>query len=92
MSDPEFGLTDELASFIEALHDSEINGEISWFYDGVWGAKLGDPWNGFSTEATFTSLPAALQWLRDKALALYPDSEFAKEWRRAHPGSEPRPG
>jgi hypothetical protein len=25
----------ELASFIEELHDSEINGEISWLYDGV---------------------------------------------------------
>jgi hypothetical protein len=28
MSDPEFELTDELANLIEALHDSEINGEI----------------------------------------------------------------
>jgi len=28
-------LTDELTSLIKALHDSEINGEISWFYDGV---------------------------------------------------------
>ena len=42
MSDPEFELTDELASFIGDLHDSEINGEISWFYDGVWGVKIGD--------------------------------------------------
>src|SRR5204863_3783688 len=28
--------TDELASLIEDLHDSEINGEIGWFFDGVW--------------------------------------------------------
>src|SRR5438046_8632555 len=92
MSDPKFELTDELASFIGDLHDSEINGdEISWFFDGVWGAKLGDPWNGFSVEATFTSLSAAVRWLRDTALELYPNSEFANEWRRAHPGSEPPP-
>ena len=40
----EFELTDELASLFEALHDSEINGEIGWFYDRVWRAEIGDPW------------------------------------------------
>ena len=40
MRDPEFELTDKLASFIEALHDSEINGEIGWFFDGIWRARL----------------------------------------------------
>ena len=55
MSDPEFEVTDELASFIGDLHDSEINGEISWFYDGVWGVKIGDQLNGYQAEATFTS-------------------------------------
>jgi len=42
MSDPEFQVTDELAGFIEALHDSEIDGEISWFFDRVWGVRIGD--------------------------------------------------
>ncbi len=28
------------------LHDSEMNGEIAWFYDGAWTATLGDPVNG----------------------------------------------
>ena len=80
MSDPDFDLTDELASFIEELHDSEINGEISWIYDGVWGAKLGDPSNGYAAEGTFASLPEAVEWLREKAIELYPDSAFANEW------------
>ena len=31
--DLDFQLTDELASFIEALLASEINGEISWFFE-----------------------------------------------------------
>ena len=68
MSDPEFELTDELASFIGDLHDREINGEISWFYDGVWGVKIGDQLNGYQAEATFTSFPQAMRWLRDKAM------------------------
>jgi hypothetical protein len=82
MSDPHIEPADELADLIEGLHDSEINGEISWFYDGVWGAKLGDRWNGFVAEATFVSLQAATRWLREKAIELYPDSEFAKQHRR----------
>jgi hypothetical protein len=31
--------TDELAEFLTDLHDSEINGEIGWFFDGVWCVK-----------------------------------------------------
>ena len=27
----------EFATFLTDLHASEINGEISWFYDNVWG-------------------------------------------------------
>jgi len=32
-----------------------------------------------------------MRWLRDKALELYPDSEFARDYRRTHPDYEPRP-
>jgi len=53
--------------------------------------KVGDRLNGYQAEATFTSLPAAMRWLREKALELYPDSEFAKEYRHTHPDYEPRP-
>jgi hypothetical protein len=41
----------DLGTIIAALHDSEINGEVSWFYDGVWRVKLGDEENGFVAEA-----------------------------------------
>jgi hypothetical protein len=30
-----------LGTIIEALHDSEINGAVSWIYDGVWTVQLG---------------------------------------------------
>ena len=43
MSDPQ---RPSLGTIIDALHDSEINGEVSWFYDGVWTVKLGDEYNG----------------------------------------------
>jgi len=77
--DLDFELTDEFASFIADLHASEINGEISWFYDNVWGAKIGDPWNGYRAEKDgLLSLGEAAEWLRSKAIELYPNSEFAK--------------
>ena len=70
---------DELASLLEDLHDSEINGEISWFYDNVWGAKVGDKLNGYLAEtAELPSLGNAARWLCDRALEFYPDSAFAK--------------
>jgi hypothetical protein len=65
--------------------------EISWFFEDVWGVKIGDRLNGYKAEATFNSFPQAMHWLRDKALELYPDSEFAKDYRRTHPDYEPRP-
>ena len=70
---------DELASLLEDLHGSEINGEIGWFFDRVWRAKIGDPWNGYRAEKDgLLSLGEAAEWLRSKAIELYPNSEFAK--------------
>ena len=94
MSDTErdllFELTDELASFIDDLHASEINGEISWFFDNVWGAKIGDRLNGYKAEATeLRSIGHAARWLCDRALEFYPDSAFAKDYLRAHPDYKP---
>jgi hypothetical protein len=84
MSDPHIEPTDKLASLIEDLHDSEINGDIGWFFDGVWRAKLGDPRNGYVAEADgLPSIRQAAEWLRSKAIELYPDSEFANQWRRS---------
>src|ERR1051325_6067654 len=90
MSDTERYLDFELARFIKALHASEINGEISWFFDNVWGAKIGDKLNGYLAEGTeFPSLGHAARWLCDRALEFYPESEFTKEYLRTHPGYQP---
>jgi len=89
----EEGVTASVADRVNIAVQRRVDyGAFESRLEALIAAKLGDPWNGFSVEATFTSLPAAVQLLRDRALALYPNSEFSKEWRRAHPGSEPRPG
>jgi hypothetical protein len=69
-----------IGTIIAALHDSEINGEVSvsWFFDRVWKMKLGDPLSGYDAEATVASIEEAAEWLRATAVRLYPDSEFAK--------------
>ena len=72
----------DAGAIIRALHDGEINGGLTWFYDGEWFAWIGDRLNGIAAEATFNSIDAAAEWLRAKAIELYPDSEFAKAWRR----------
>ncbi len=55
----------DLGTIIAALHDSEINGEVSWFFDGVWRVKLGDEMNGFEAEG---SPQEAAEWLRANAV------------------------
>ena len=33
-------MSHDLGTIIAGLLDSEINGEMSWFYDGTWRVKL----------------------------------------------------
>lgn len=75
-------MTESLQTILQALHDSEINGEFSWFFDVGWTAALGDPIRGFDAEGTFDSPREALIWLIDKAAELYPDSSFARRFVR----------
>jgi hypothetical protein len=72
----------DLGTVIEALHNSGINGEVSWFYDAVWRVTLRDPNDGIDAEATVGSAEKAAEWLRDNAIRLYPDSEFANRFGR----------
>lgn len=69
-----------LGAIIAALHDSEIDGEVSWFHDNAWTVKLGDPVNGYvyAAEAVVSSVDEAAEWLRSNAVRLYPDSTFAR--------------
>lgn len=73
---------------VQALYDSEINFEISTFWDGGYTAKLGDAMNGFVAEKSFDCLPVAMRWLCNEAIAHYPDSEFARRARSSDGLSE----
>jgi hypothetical protein len=77
----------DLGKIMAALHDSEINGEVSWFFDRVWKVRLGDPQNGYDAEAVVDSIEEAAEWLRATAIRLFPDSEFAKLYGGTGPRS-----
>jgi hypothetical protein len=75
-------MNENLEQLIQDLHDSEINAEIGWFYNGVWWVKIGDELNGFGGEGRCGSLAEATEWLRATADRLYPESLFGKPHRR----------
>jgi hypothetical protein len=66
-------------SILQRLYDSEINFEVSAFYDAGFDVRLGDPLNGFLAEGKVETWAAAEAWLRDQALAHFPDSKFAQD-------------
>lgn len=63
---------------LQALHDSEINGRISWFYDGAIVWDIGDESNGWKETGNAKTLDAAVRGLAEAAVRRYPDSEFAR--------------
>jgi hypothetical protein len=65
-------------SIIERLHAGEINGSISWFFDGGWKVELGDPLNGIEAVDIVATYVEAEAWLDRKARELHPDSDFAR--------------
>jgi hypothetical protein len=72
-----------LGAIIAALHDSEICGQVSWFFDRVWIVKLGDAHNGFVAEAVVASAEEAAEWLRANAVRRYPRGQFARLYPRS---------
>jgi hypothetical protein len=63
---------------IEALHHSEINGSVSWMFDGTWSVAIGDELNGIMAETTVGSAQEAAEWLRTATVQPYPQSPCAK--------------
>jgi hypothetical protein len=66
-------------SILQRLYDSEINFEISGFYDAGFDVRLGDALNGFVDQGKIETWADAEAWLRDQALAHFPDSKFAQD-------------
>jgi hypothetical protein len=62
---------------LQAFYDSEINFEISAFWDGGFTWKLGDSMNGFDAQGNARTIQQAVPELSAAALKHYPDSAFA---------------
>jgi hypothetical protein len=66
-------------SILQRLYDSEINFEVTGFYDAGFDVRLGDDLNGFIEQGKVETWEQAEAWLRDQALAHFPDSKFAQD-------------
>jgi hypothetical protein len=66
-------------SILQRLYDSEINFEVAGFYDAGFDVRLGDALNGFIAESKVETWAEVEAWLRDQALAHFPDSKFAQD-------------
>lgn len=62
---------------LQLLHDLEIAGSISWYFDGAWHVTIGSP---VLDEANVGSEEEAMAWFRDKAKEHY-GVELSKERR-----------
>ena len=63
---------------LQDLYNSEINFEISTFWDGGFDWRLGDSMNGFSAKGSADTLELAAGEIVEAAISKYPD--LAAEW------------
>ena len=88
MSQSEGSRRPDLGTIIAALHHREINGAVSWLYDGVWRVTLGDEANGIEASAVVVGPKEAAEWLRANAVRRFPHSDFAKRFPRSENNPE----
>jgi hypothetical protein len=68
-----------LDEVLQALYASELNCQISTFWDGGYAVKLGDAVNGFVDESDGERTPQEVARTLDRmAREHYPDSDYAK--------------
>ncbi len=67
-----------MLSVFQRLYDSEINFEVSCFWDGGFEVKLGDGMNGYDREANVRTWADVEPWLDQQARDAYPDSVYAR--------------
>jgi hypothetical protein len=68
----------DLAAELQRIYASEINVEISWFWDGAFTVRLGDKVNGFLAEEDVNSVADILPWLQEAIAQFYPGSDYAQ--------------
>ena len=70
----------QIIAILRDLYASEITYQISTFWDEGYTVMLGDPLNGWKSEAVeLRSLDEVAAWLKDTAIRRYPHSEFRAE-------------
>ena len=67
----------DLATELQRIYDSEINVEISWFWDGGIDLRLGDEMNGYLAEENVSSVDEIVLWLQEAIAHFYPNSTYA---------------
>src|SRR5262249_61256973 len=72
----------DLGRLIADLYDSGINVSISWLWDDGIHLRIGNPMRGYRSEAQVQTLAEAADWLRGEALRHFPDTRFARQYRR----------
>lgn len=86
-------MTMDLGTIIAGLHDSEINGAVSWVYNDVWTVQLGDAVNEVAAEAVVGSAQEAAEWLRANAVRRYrvinPAWTSCARWKESDEGWTP---
>jgi hypothetical protein len=71
-------LTEPSTDTLQLLYDSEINFQLSSFWDGGFVWKLGDSTNGYPAERRAASVSEAIAQLQAAALIHFSHSDFAK--------------
>ena len=67
----------DLAIELQKIHDSEINVEIAWLWDGGIDVRLGDKMNGYLAEQNVKAASEIVPWLQEAIAHFYPSSEYA---------------
>jgi hypothetical protein len=63
---------------LQKIYNSEINVEISWFWDSGVAIKLGDPMNGYVAQTEVKTMADVIPWLQRAIATHCPDSTYIK--------------
>jgi len=70
--------TADLAVELQKIYESEINLQISWFWDSGIDIRLGDRANGYLAEETVSSVAEIVPWLQEAIAHFHPKSAYAR--------------
>lgn len=76
----------ELVDMLDEIYESEINFSIVTSDEFGFKVEVGNEFDGFIDSDSFGSFTEALEWITDKALELYPESDYARRYKYAEVG------